>query len=82
MNDEPLDGPRDNFAVAGDSEFAALRCSGLYEVRSEDVLFRQEGPAFYHVMRRSEWDRLQREVQKVDAEIAAQEAESDLYRGM
>lgn len=72
MSDELPDG----FAVAGDSEFAALRCSGLYEVRSEDCLFRQEGTAFFHVMRRSEWNRLQREVQKVDDEIA-QDAESD-----
>jgi hypothetical protein len=68
----------DNFMVVGDSEFHALRCTGDYEVRGEDCLFRQEGTnKFFHVMRRSEWNRLQREVERVDAEIAAQDAEND-----
>lgn len=71
-----------NFMVVGDSEFAALRSTGDYEVRNEDCLFRQEGADnFFHVMRRSEWERLSQAADKVDREINEMERDNK-FRGM
>jgi hypothetical protein len=71
----------DMFAVVGDSEFYSLRCTGDYEVTDSDVLRRSEDDRHFFVMRRSEWERLQRIADKVDCEIGEQEA-ADERRGM
>jgi hypothetical protein len=81
MSDETIDDlPRDNFATAGDFEFAALAACGDYAQTSQDVLTRSEGDRYFFVMRQSESDRLARIRAEVDAEIAAQDAEA--LRGM